>query len=201
MANDLFASTYVYEEVNSESNPAWNTLLAALEKIQKENNDALKTIDDQITLNNLEIAKLTETEKREEAKIDVQLTTIKGMLDIIGEVVDLTGTGSTTSKDDWEEAFADIEDLIIDIDGGVKSDGTYTEGTIAEINKYIQFYTNYNTAIDAGDYTPLKDAEIHDLDKQIEAKNIAIEALKALKTAADKKKEILLAGINGTATE
>ena len=201
LANDLFASTYVYEEVNSESNPAWNTLLAALEKIQKENNDALKAIDDQITLNNLEIAKLTETEKREEAKIDVQLTTIKGMLDIIGEVVDLTGTGSTTSKDDWEEAFADIEDLIIDIDGGVKSDGTYTEGTIAEINKYIQFYTNYNTAIDAGDYTPLKDAEIHDLDKQIEAKNIAIEALEALKTAADKKKEILLAGINGTATE
>ena len=201
LANDLFASTYVYEEVNSESNPAWNTLLAALEKIQKENNDALKAIDDQITLNNLEIAKLTETEKREEAKIDVQLTTIKGMLDIIGTVVDLTGTGSTASKDDWEKAFADIEDLIIGIDGGVKSDGTYTEGTIAEINKYIQFYTNYNTAIDAGDYTPLKDAEIHDLDKQIEAKNIAIEALEALKTAADKKKEILLAGINGTATE
>ena len=201
LANDLFASTYVYEEVNSESNPAWNTLLAALEKIQKENNDALKAIDDQITLNNLEIAKLTETEKREEAKIDVQLTTIKGMLDIIGEVVDLTGTGSTTSKDDWEEAFAGIEDLIIDIDGGVKSDGTYTEGTIAGIDKWIQFYTNYNTAIDAGDYTPVKDADIHNLDKQIEAKNIAIEALEALKTAADKKKEILLAGINGTATE
>ena len=201
LANDLFASTYVYEEVNSESNPAWNTLLAALEKIQKENNDALKAIDDQISLNNLEIAKLTETEKREEAKIDVQLTTIKGMLDIIGEVVDLTGTGSTTSKDDWEEAFAGIEDLIIDIDGGVKSDGTYTEGTIAGIDKWIQFYTNYNTAIDAGDYTPVKDADIHNLDKQIEAKNIAIEALEALKTAADKKKEILLAGINGTATE
>ena len=176
-------------------------MLAALEKIQKENNDALKAIDDQITLNKLEIAKLKETKEREKAKIDVQLTTIKGMLDIIGEVVNLTGTGSATSKDDWEKAFADIEDLIIDIDGGVKSDGAYTEGTIAGIDKWIQFYTNYNTAIDAGDYTPVKDADIHNLDKQIEAKNIAIEALKALKTAADKKKEILLAGINGTATE
>ena len=202
LANDLFASTYVYEEVNSQSNPAWNTLLTALEEMQKENNDALKAIYDQTTLNKLEIAKLTETKNREAAKIDVQLTTIKGMLDIIGKVVDVTeSTGNTTSKEDWEKAFADIEDLIIGIDGGVQSNGTYTEGEIAEIDKWIQFYTNYNTAIDAGDYTPLKDAELHNLDKQIEAQNIAIEALEALKTAADKKKEILLAGINGTATE
>ena len=201
LANDLFASTYVYEEVNSESNPAWNTLLAALEKIQKDNNDALKAIDDQITLNNLEIAKLTETEKREEAKIDVQLTTIKGMLDIIGEVVNLTGTGSTTSEDDWEEAFEKLEDEIIEIDGGVKSDGTYTEGEIAKTEKWIKYYTDFNTAIDADNYTPLKDVEIYNIDKEIEAKNIAIEALEALKTAADKKKEKLLAGINGTATE
>ena len=201
LANDLFASTYVYEEVNSQSNPAWNTLLAALEKIQKDNNDALKAIDDQITLNNLEIAKLTETEKREEAKIDVQLTTIKGMLDIIGEVVNLTGTGSTTSEDDWEEAFEKLEDEIIEIDGGVKSDGTYTEGEIAKTEKWIKYYTDFNTAIDADNYTPLKDVEIYNIDKEIEAKNIAIEALEALKTAADKKKEKLLAGINGTATE
>ena len=198
LANDLFASTYVYEEINSESNPAWNTLLTALEEMQKENNDALKAIDDQITLNKLEIAKLTETEEREKAKIDVQLTTIKGMLDIIGEVVDVTGsTGNTTSKDDWKEAFEEI----IEIDGGVKSDGTYTEGEIAKTEKWIKYYTDFNTAIDAGDYTPLKDAEIYNIDKEIEAKNIAIEALEALKTAADKKKEILLAGINGTATE
>ena len=201
LANDLFASTYVYEEVNSQSNPAWNTLLAALEKIQKDNNDALKAIYDQITLNNLEIAKLTETEKREEAKIDVQLTTIKGMLDIIGEVVNLTGTGSTTSEDDWEEAFEKLEDEIIEIDGGVKSDGTYTEGEIAKTEKWIKYYTDFNTAIDADNYTPLKDVEIYNIDKEIEAKNIAIEALEALKTAADKKKEKLLAGINGTATE
>ena len=201
LANDLFASTYVYEEVNSESNPAWNTLLAALEKIQKENNDALKAIDDQIILNNLEIAKLTETEKREEAKIDVQLTTIKGMLDIIGEVVNLTGTGSIASEVDWKKAFEKLEDAIIEIDGGVKSDGTYTEGEIAKTEKWIKYYTDFNTAIDADNYTPLKDVEIYNIDKQIEAKNIAIEALEALKTAADKKKEILLAGINGTATE
>ncbi|WP_289105103.1 hypothetical protein [uncultured Bacteroides sp.] len=202
LANDLFASTYVYEEINSESNPAWNTLLTALEEMQKENNDALKAIDDQITLNKLEIAKLTETEEREKAKIDVQLTTIKGMLDIIGEVVDVTGsTGNTTSKDDWKEAFEELEDEIIEIDGGVKSDGTYTEGEIAKTEKWIKYYTDFNTAIDAGDYTPLKDAEIYNIDKEIEAKNIAIEALEALKTAADKKKEILLAGINGTATE
>ena len=201
LANDLFASTYVYEEVNSQSNPAWNTLLTALEEMQKENNDALKAIDEQITLNNLEIAKLTETEKREEAKIDVQLTTIKGMLDIIGEVVYLTGTGSTTSKDDWEKAFEKLEDAIITIDGGVKSDGKYYEGTIAETEKQIKYHTDFNAAIDADQYIPLIDIEIQKLDMQIEAKQIAIEALEALKKVADEKKEILLAGINGTATE
>ena len=201
LANDLFASTYVYEEVNSQSNPAWNTLLAALEKIQKDNNDALKAIDDQITLNKLEIAKLTETEKREEAKIDVQLITIKGMLDIIGDVVNLNESGSTTIKEDWEKAFEELEDDIIEIDGGVKSDGTYTEGEIAKTEKWIKYYTDFNTAIDADNYTPLKDVEIYNIDTQIEAKNIVIEALEALKTAADKKKEKLLAGINGTATE
>lgn len=201
LANDLFASTYVYEEVNSQSNPAWNTLLTALEEMQKENNDALKAIDEQITLNNLEIAKLTETEKREEAKIDVQLTTIKGMLDIIGEVVNLTGTGSTTSKDDWEKAFEKLEDAIITIDGGVKSDGKYYEGTIAETEKQIKYHTDFNAAIDADQYIPLIDIEIQKLDMQIEAKQIAIEALEALKKVADEKKEILLAGINGTATE
>ena len=201
LANDLFASTYVYEEVNSESNPAWNTLLAALEKIQKENNDALKAIDDQITLNNLEIAKLTETKNREAAKIDVELTTINGMLDIIGEVVDLTGTGNTATKENWEDAFENLENAIITIDGGVKSDGKYYEGTIAETEKQIKYYTDFNAAIDADQYIPLIDIEIQKLDMQIEAKQIAIEALEAVKKVADEKKEILLAGINGTATE
>ena len=197
LANDLFASTYVYEEVNSESNPAWNTLLTALEEMQKENNDALKAIDDQITLNNLEIAKLTETKNREAAKIDVELTTINGMLDIIGEVVNLTGTGNTTTKEDWEEAFENLENAIIAIDGGVKSDGKYDEGTIAKTEKQIKYYTDFNAAIDADQYIPLIDIEIQKLDMQIEAKQIAIEALEAQKKVADEKKEILLKGING----
>ena len=197
LANDLFASTYVYEEVNSESNPAWNTLLTALEEMQKENNDALKAIDDQITLNNLEIANLTETKNREAAKIDVELTTINGMLDIIGEVVDLTGTGNTATKEGWEDAFENLENAIIAIDGGVKSDGKYYEGTIAETEKQIKYYTDFNAAIDADQYIPLIDIEIQKLDMQIEAKQIAIEALEAQKKVADKKKEILLKGING----
>ena len=201
LANDLFASTYVYEEVNSQSNPAWNTLLTALEEMQKENNDALKAINDQITLNKLEIAKLTETKNREVAKIDVQLTTIEGMLDIIGEVVDPNGIGSTSSEDDWEKAFEDLEDEIIKIDGGVKSDGKYDEGAIAKTEKEIKYYTDFNAAIDADQYIPLIDIEIQKFDMQIEEKQIAIEALKALKKVADEKKEILLAGINGTATE
>ena len=197
LANDLFASTYVYEEVNSESNPAWNTLLTALEEMQKENNDALKAIDDQITLNNLEIANLTETKNREAAKIDVELTTINGMLDIIGEVVNLTGTGNTATKEGWEDAFENLENAIIAIDGGVKSDGKYYEGTIAETEKQIKYYTDFNAAIDADQYIPLIDIEIQKLDMQIEAKQIAIEALEAQKKVADEKKEILLKGING----
>ena len=201
LANDLFASTYVYEEVNSESNPAWNTLLTALEEMQKENNDALKAIDDQIALNKLEIAKLTETKNREAAKIDVQLTTIEGMLDIIGEVVNVTGTGNTATKENWEDAFEKLEDAIIEIDGGVKSDGEYCEGIIAETEKQIKYHTDFNAAIDADQYIPLIDLEIQKLDMQIEEKQIAIEALEALKKVADEKKEILLAGINGTATE
>ena len=201
LANDLFASTYVYEEVNSESNPAWNTLLTALEEMQKENNDALKAIDDQIALNNLEIAKLTETKNREAAKIDVQLTTIEGMLDIIGEVVNVTGSGNTATKENWEDAFEKLEDAIIEIDGGVKSDGEYCEGIIAETEKQIKYHTDFNAAIDADKYTPLIDIEIQKLDMQIEGKQIEIEALEALKKVADEKKEILLAGINGTATE
>ena len=165
--------------------------------MQKENNDALKAIDDQITLNNLEIANLTETKNREAAKIDVELTTINGMLDIIGEVVNLTGTGNTATKEGWEDAFENLENAIIAIDGGVKSDGKYYEGTIAETEKQIKYYTDFNAAIDADQYIPLIDIEIQKLDMQIEAKQIAIEALEAQKKVADEKKEILLKGING----
>lgn len=123
------------------------------------------------------------------------------MLDIIGEVVNVTGTGNTATKENWEDAFEKLEDAIIEIDGGVKSDGKYYEGTIAKTEKQIKYHTDFNAAIDADQYIPLIDLEIQKLDMQIEEKQIAIEALEALKKVADEKKEILLAGINGTATE
>lgn len=226
LANDRFASEYLYNELSDEikNHENYGNFLAELEKLVEAYDATKEEIDQATAENSNAMAALQSTAEQEKAKYTREIEGYDDLMKIMATVIDRDD--NTIANNDINanntiilQALVKIKNAIVNIEGGVEfgiengeivqkvpveGNDYYVYGSLVTNKAWITYYENINKGLDDGTYTVegMYDVSKEAIEVNIKVKEAEIETLEALYNQATKKKDELLKVITGsTATE